>query len=313
MTKLSNVILGLAITMMTSLASASGFTVFDNVQQCENARAANRAAVYTPTTKAPFQGGKGWVKKIVGTGGACLGKAHILEDGAPKNGKAVYVAEGFVYWEHTTGAFRMHDCSNPFGEIIFAGKKAEEKLVAAPCTDCNKTVTEEIVKITNVTRKCVVDGKEVAVVNGECKPAPLTVTVNTKVETHVDSSCSGTCATTKAVKQAEGCATPNCVPQIKATVHQERKARVCGIEFHRSLSDKTIIARLQLDASETHPGKMRIAKVEQFEGKALQVASVSLTHSTDCDVDQASVYQNLLAVMKKFNLPDDCIPVRKAI
>lgn len=191
MTKFSKAILGLAVAMIANLASASGFTVFDNVEQCENARATNRAVVYTPTTKAPFQGGKGWTKKTVGAGGACLGKAHVLEDGAPKNGKAVYVAEGFVYWEHTSGAFRMHDCSNPFGEIIFAGKKAEEKPVAAACVDnCNTVVTQVITHVVKEVKVCETsDGKRFEPVGGECKFEPTRANVSVKVETSIDNSC----------------------------------------------------------------------------------------------------------------------------
>lgn len=100
------------------MANAYDLSVFKDTDQCELARIAGKAKGYTPTTNAPFKGGKGWVKKVVPAGGACLGEAHVLEDGAPKNGMSVFVEEGFVYWHHAaTNSFRMNDCSNPFGSI----------------------------------------------------------------------------------------------------------------------------------------------------------------------------------------------------
>lgn len=95
-----------------------------------------------------------------------------------------------------------------------------------------------------------------------------------------------------------------------ATVVREEKMKVCGIAVQKSLQDKTVVARLQLDVDQAHPGKIRIAKVTSFEGVAEQVSVSSFATSAqrDCNVDQATVYQNWPAVIAKFNLPFDCIP-----
>lgn len=143
------IIVSIALLAFAGTASASGFSVFDSVEQCENARAVSKAIVYTPTTKAQFQGGKGWEKKTVPAGGACLGEAHVREDGAPKNGKAVFVAEGFVYWHHAaTNSFRMNDCSNPFGSILFASKPSgmTQAVVADSVPTTTVQITETIQK-----------------------------------------------------------------------------------------------------------------------------------------------------------------------
>jgi hypothetical protein len=200
MTTTSKTIVFVALFAIASLANAAGFAVFDNIESCEIARSAGRAKIYTPTTKAPFQGGKGWTKKVVPEGGACLGEAHVLEDGAPKNGKAVFVAEGFVYWEHTSGAFRMNDCSNPFGQISFGNKKQQS--VVATCDDCNNNVTNvtnvtNITEVVNVRQVCTINGQEVAVVNGQCPVPTMTVALPVKVEptTQVTAQPAAACTT----------------------------------------------------------------------------------------------------------------------
>jgi len=127
---INRVVIAFLISVLSVSASAASF--FENTEQCKNAAIAGRATPYTPTTKAEFKGGAGWIKKVVPAGGACLGEAHVLEDGAPSNGKTVFVKEGFVYWEQqSTGAFRMHDCSNPFGSIVLVKGQAPAQPAAA--------------------------------------------------------------------------------------------------------------------------------------------------------------------------------------
>jgi hypothetical protein len=293
--------ISIALFTFTALANAAGFTVFDSIKSCEIARDTGHAKVYSPTTKAPFQGGNGWTKKTVPAGGACLGQAHVLEDGAPKNGKAVFVAEGFVYWEHTSGAFRMHDCSNPFGQIAFGKMADKPATTTAICDDCNKVVNvtsvTNITEIVNVRQVCTVNGQEVAVVNGQCPVPTMTVALPVKVE-----------PATQVAQPA--CAT--CTPTLVAQVLSERTAKVCGIEIVASPTDRRVIGRLQLD---DFGGKIRIARVEQFEGTASQVSVSPLPHSLkkDCNEDHAAVYKHWQAVVKKFGFPDTCVPqmVRK--
>jgi hypothetical protein len=107
-------------------------------------------------------------------------------------------------------------------------------------------------------------------------------------------------------------ATDCCVPQPKAQVLKEEKAKVCGIAIQKSVTDKTIIGRLQLDEDPANPGKIRLASVMSFEGVATKVSVSSMAHSPskDCDVDQATVSQHWPAVVKKFDLPNDCVPVK---
>lgn len=200
-----------ALFAFASVANASGFSVFDSIEQCEIARVAGKAKTYTPSTKAPFQGGKGWTKKVVPSGGACLGQAHVLEDGAPKNGKAVYVEEGFVYWEHTSGAFRMNDCSNPFGSLMLASKPQSQTTqpasTATTCTtdDCGNTtkVVEHrtiINEVVEVRQQCMANGQEIALTSGQCIAPQILATLPVKVESATQGSCGAACEPAMALK-----------------------------------------------------------------------------------------------------------------
>lgn len=118
-------------------------------------------------------------------------------------------------------------------------------------------------------------------------------------------------------KKDENCRNEECLPKPKATVQKEVAAKVCGIGVQKSISDSTIIARLQLDENPDHPGVLRIAVVSSFEGVASQVSRTSLpigkkgsNGKSDCNEDQAKVYQNWPAIITKFNLPLECVPVK---
>lgn len=118
-------------------------------------------------------------------------------------------------------------------------------------------------------------------------------------------------------KKDENCRNEECLPKPKATVQKEVAAKVCGIGVQKSISDPTIIARLQLDENPDHPGVLRIAVVSSFEGVASQVSRTSLpigkkgsNGKSDCNEDQAKVYQNWPAIITKFNLPLECVPVK---
>lgn len=107
-----------------------------------------------------------------------------------------------------------------------------------------------------------------------------------------------------------------CTPLPKAVVIREEKAKVCGIAIQKSVSDATIVGRLQLDEDPANPGKIRVARVVSFEGVATKVAVSPYRHSKmsdgkgDCNVDQATIYQHWPEVIKKFDLPIECIPVK---
>ena len=125
---------------------ASAFNVFENVEQCKAMVVAGKAEFYEPKTNHPFKGGKGWTKKTVPAGGACLTGAYILEDGKPVGGKVVAVPSGFPYWEHTSGAKRMHKCGNPFDDAVVPRK---EELTPTPTV----TVTTPTVTVPETCKK----------------------------------------------------------------------------------------------------------------------------------------------------------------
>lgn len=171
------------------------FTVFDTVEECRASVLLGQVQPYKPTTKAPFQGVGGWEKKVVPEGGACLGRAHVMEDGAPKNGKAVYVPAGFVYWQHVSGSYRMAECSNPFEEISFFHKKEE---IAPPVVQqetktvvINERIEKKIEFVETV--ECVQGNRKVpgVIENGKVKcpdleiAAPITINEPIRVQPRV--------------------------------------------------------------------------------------------------------------------------------
>ena len=118
----------------------------------------------------------------------------------------------------------------------------------------------------------------------------------------------------KAPPPKEKCA--DCIPKEKAIFQREVPAKVCGIAIQKSVADRTIIGHLQLDEDPSNSGKIRIARVNSFEGVATKVSVSSYPHSKmadgkgDCNVDQAIVYQHWPQVIRKFELPLECVPVR---
>ena len=110
--------------------------------------------------------------------------------------------------------------------------------------------------------------------------------------------------------KAEPC--KNCVPEPKASISHEEKSKVCSIAVQKSLLDKTIVARLQLDENPSYPGSLRIASVASFEGVPSMVSRSPWQYSStkNCNEDQATVYQHWPEVIRKFQLPLDCLPTR---
>ena len=336
MIKIALKVLFSAIIMIAGVAHASGFTVFENIEQCENARAAGKAVVYKPTTVAPFKGGTGWTKHVVPAGGACLGGAHVLEDGAPKNGMSIFVAEGFVYWKQTsTGAFRMNDCSNPFGQIIFA-KSTEKTLqqqppataqIATPnppnpvsctenCGDITKTQT-----ITHVVKEVKVceasNGTRFAAVNGECIFPVTKAQVSMEVEAKAScTTCSSPSApvpvkpTVQPTATSATCTT-DCKPheEVKVTREEKRTDGRCFVQTNMGY-------RFELRAN-TSTGRLMAAMVNpttnnMVEGtKALYVGNLQASKNSkgfDCDGMQAQLYvpANWEAVRSAYELPSAC-------
>lgn len=195
----------LAFLMMASGAHAR-FSVFSNADACEIAKSANLVTPYSPSTKSPFQGGPGWTKAVVPEGGACLGDAYVMEDGVAVKGKTVYVAGRFDYWFHTNAqgvidAYRMHDCSNPFGEITFLGKKPEPVPQAAvpqapvvvqapPQVIVQKTTVVDDITMEHRLHEKVIcaSGVEVQVVGGKATCPTIQISAPAKVDmpTHVE-------------------------------------------------------------------------------------------------------------------------------
>jgi hypothetical protein len=187
--------------------------------------------------------------------------------------------------------------TKPAAKAPVAKAPAEKAPVAK--ASVTKTPTEVVAKATS-------SGNTVNVFVGGATPpvtaAPVVVSQQPKVS--VAPAVAIAPASSPVVNN--NCPAGGCV----ATVVREEKAKVCGIAVQKSLQDKTVVARLQLDVDQAHPGKIQIAKVTSFEGVAEQVSVSPFATSAqrDCNVDQATVYQNWPAVIAKFSLPFDCIP-----
>ncbi len=299
----------LALMLVCGIAQAAGFTVFDNIEACKNAAFAGKAQSYTPKTKAPFVGTPGWTNKVVGVGGACLGQAHVLEDGASRNGKAVYVSEGFVYWEHTSGAFRMHDCSNPFGEIAFIrpAPAPTPQAVPAPaagqptssCTtdDCgNKTVNvveKTIVnRVTEIVDTCVVNGVTIQMQNNICQGQVVRVTLPVKVETSTTSTCNGNCGNSNGPQRPTAGPTTDAQPMRPALTITGRQPRTdgrCVFEVKDKLDGQRYFIRFALQDGE-HLKATKVTdevgnqfvqpRINTFVGDGKSTVRI---HGKDCD------------------------------
>ena len=307
---MTKTIISLVLALFAGLANAGGFTVFDNVEACKIAVTAGKAVIYTPTTKAPFQGGKGWEKKTVNAGGACLGKAYVMEDGAPVNGKAVYVPEGFVYWEHTSGVFRMNDCSNPFGQLATvqpssAGSTTAEvvspdvPVMHGACTtnDCN-TVTEVQVVNQIILRNGIcqdnVLGKTFAPTNGQCNFAPVQANVSMVATSTVACGGCGNSQPTASVKPAAQTAADcvDCHPTLLLTGRKPRTDGRCVLKVKDGQDGTESYIRFGLQDK----GRLTAVKVTDEAGNTNPLsgqyatmvgdgqATVQLEGNMDCNV-----------------------------
>ncbi len=329
MIKIAQAFIFSAVILFTGALQAAGFTVFENIEQCENARAAGKAIVYKPSTIAPFKRSTGWTKHAVPAGGACLGKAHVLEEGAAKNGMSVYVAEGFVYWKQTlTGAFRMNDCSNPFEQIVLTKSTdktlPQQPVVVAqmptppplPCTEnCGDlTKTQTITHVVKEVKVCeTANGTRFSPVNGEC------IFPVTKAQVSMEVEAKATCATcspsTPAKPIAQPTATPatctNCKPreEVKVTREEKRTDGRCFVQTNMGY-------RFELRANATS-GRLMASMVDpasekMVEGtKALYVGNLQASKNSqgvDCDGMQAQLYvpANWEAVRSAYELPSAC-------
>lgn len=187
--------------------------------------------------------------------------------------------------------------TKPAAKAPVAKAPAEKAPVAK--ASATKAHTEVVAKATSES-----SGNTVNVFVGGTPPTAAPVVVSQQPKVSVAPAVAIAPASSSVVNN--NCPVGGCA----ATVVREEKMKVCGIAVQKSLQDKTVVARLQLDVDQAHPGKIRIAKVTSFEGVAEQVSVSPFTTSVqrDCNVDQATVYQNWPAVIAKFNLPFDCIP-----
>jgi hypothetical protein len=220
--------------------------------------------------------------------------------------KVVALAAGspVVFEKGTNKAVRHAKCNNAITHSMYVG--AHSPSADAPgnllqCTECGDVVAKTVTHTTTViervvvVQQCIINGKEVTLVGGKCV-AP-TVAVEAPVVINNPVSSSGGCG-----------ATSTCVQKPTFQKQSEAPAKVCAIAIQKSLTDKTIVGFLQLDKSTSQPGNLRIARVASLEGVALQVETTSLKHGTDCDKDQAQVYQHLPAILQKFGFDQQCIP-----
>lgn len=170
-------ILSLAFVLLFA-GHASAFTVFDTEEQCKATLSSGKmkpADMYEPKTNHPFKEQKGWTKKTVPDGGACLTGAYILEDGKPVGNKIVAVRGGFLYWEHTSGAKRMHKCGNPFDNVVVPSKEEAKPAPTVTVPTPTATVSAPEPKKDEICKK-------------DCKPEE-----KLKTETEIKSRADGRC------------------------------------------------------------------------------------------------------------------------
>jgi hypothetical protein len=111
---------------------------------------------------------------------------------------------------------------------------------------------------------------------------------------------------------------PDCVPHAVANTHREEvhPSGLCGIAVVQP-DGKSIVAKFVI---KDFQGKIQITRVHDFvpdgqmkdflakTGGTLSPKLTSWAATGVCDSDQAVVKQNWEAVVKKFNLPNDCKP-----
>ncbi len=110
------------------------------------------------------------------------------------------------------------------------------------------------------------------------------------------------------VKPAEACCTPTPTAQVLREEDTSKSSKICGIAI---MKNGDVVGRLQLDNNPERPGFIRIAKVGSFGGVPSKVFGTPMSHSMDCNVDQASVYAIWAKVLEKFDFPNDCVPVKR--
>jgi hypothetical protein len=327
---MTKIIVSLFLILVSSFAQASGFTVFDNIDACKIAVSAGKAQSYTPTTKAPFQGGKGWTKKVVGAGGACLGQAHVLEDGAPKNGKSVYVPAEFVYWEHISGSLRMHICSNPFGSlaqltpVVSTGTSQPEApavLEHGSCTtnNCNTVTEVQVVNqvvVRNGVCKDEVNNTTFAPTNGQCNFN--TIQANVSVSANSSTVClnctSGASikpvSTTPAAQTSAPCTT--CGEKVTVTREEKRTDGRCFVQTNMGykFEVRANASNGRLMASLVNPQNNN-----PIDGtRSLYVGNVQASKKSqgfDCDGMQQQLTNNWEAVRSAYGIPSVCQIAKK--
>lgn len=103
-----------------------------------------------------------------------------------------------------------------------------------------------------------------------------------------------------------------CEPRIEFTVtKEENTSKTTGVCGTVAMKNGEVVGRLQYDEDPANPGRIRIAKMKAFGGEAVKVSVSPIPFTQDCDTIQKAVYANWKKVIEKFNLPNDCIPVKR--
>lgn len=187
MTKFSKVILGMAIAMIASFASAANY--YGSEDLCAAAIRAGKAVDYKPTGKSIGYGDArvaGFEKRSL-EGDACV----LL---AAQPGKRwVFLKQGTQVYTKGAEIKMLAECQNAIFTTSFI--KKDEPKVAAPCVDnCNTVVTQVITHVVKEVKVCETsDGKRFEPVGNECKFEPTRANVSVKVETKIETPCSSGC------------------------------------------------------------------------------------------------------------------------
>jgi hypothetical protein len=246
------------------------------------------------------------------------------------------VAEGFVYWSHQeSGAFRMGDCSNPFGELLLLAK--ETKPAPAPIV-IPPTVVEEkkVIEITEVIKKDIILEESVTCVQGDTRTAgainngkavcptltivaPIIVDEPIRVRPHVVQTPSTVRPAPAAItpqKKAEACVGENCHLEAHVTRTEPRTDGKCVLPMRDTNTGKVHVVWLGtvnrqgmnlLVATRTNDGRLE-GSSSGHVGDDRQTVRMQ---SKDCFIarDAFLSQRNFASTAQRIGLPLSCVPV----
>jgi len=217
----------------------------------------------------------------------------------------------------------MDECSNPFGEIVFTGTKKAE----APPTpvvgcgdDCNRTVTDNVTYVTNVTRVCRVDGIFVPIVDGKCEPGSIRVLLSTNVETKVTGGCQGSCAPQAPQPSPQKKADADCLdchPEVKLTGRVPRNDRRCvlslegfGTTYYVRFETKKGTMLLEAARVNDAKGEWVLTNPLSHVGDGKMTVTLDQPKSCKASVEAFISRRSFEWTAKRIGIPADCKPVR---